>query len=82
MEELEDVKEFLPSGAEVEDIRFEASDIVIYTSSKDFFLENSETVKEIVSELKKRVEVRPSAKLFMEPEKAEERLKEDVADDA
>ncbi|MFB6190350.1 MAG: beta-CASP ribonuclease aCPSF1 [Candidatus Nanohaloarchaea archaeon] len=82
MEELEDVKEFLPSGAEVEDIRYEASDIVIYTSSKDFFLDNSDTVKKIVSELKKRVEVRPSSKLFMDPETAEDKLHDTVSDSA
>lgn len=82
MEELEDVKEFLPPGAEVEDIRFEASDIVIYTSSREFFLDHSDTVKEMVSELKKRVEVRPSGKLFMSPEKAEDKLYDTVPEKA
>ncbi|MFB6291997.1 MAG: beta-CASP ribonuclease aCPSF1 [Candidatus Nanohaloarchaea archaeon] len=82
MEELEDVKEFLPSDADVSDIRFEASDIVIYTDSKDFFLDNSDTVKKIVSSLKKRVEVRPSSKLFKDPETAEDRVKEMVDEEA
>ncbi len=82
MEELEDVKEFLPPNAEIESLRFEASDIVIYTSSKDFFLDNSDTVKKIVSKLKKRVEVRPSGKLFMDPERAEEKLYDTVSDEA
>jgi KH/beta-lactamase-domain protein len=80
MEELEDVKEFLPPNAEVSDLRFEASDIVIYTDSKEFFLDNSDTVKKIVSNLKKRVEIRPSSKLFKEPEKAEDIL-DDIVDD-
>ncbi|MBC5792567.1 MAG: beta-CASP ribonuclease aCPSF1 [Nanohaloarchaea archaeon] len=82
MEELEDVKQFLPANADVEDIRFEASDIVIYTSSREFFLDNSDTVKQIVSELKKRVEVRPSSKLFKPAEKAEKKIEEIVNDEA
>ncbi|MFB6203680.1 MAG: beta-CASP ribonuclease aCPSF1 [Candidatus Nanohaloarchaea archaeon] len=82
MEELEDVKDLLPANADVSDLRFEASDIVIYTDSKEFFLDNSDTVKKIVSEVKKRVEVRPSSKLFKQPEKAEETLREMVDDEA
>lgn len=81
MEELEDVKDMLPPEANVADIRFEASDIIIYTNSKDFFLDHSDTVKKIVSELRKRVEVRPSSKLFVKPENAEKKLHEVVDED-
>ena len=79
-EELEEVKDYIPAGVSVDDLRFEGSDIVIYTDSEEFFLDNSDTVKEMVSELKKRVEVRPSSKLFLEPEKAEKKIKEVVED--
>lgn len=82
MEELDDIKQFLPANADVSDIRYEASDIVIYTDSKEFFLDNKQTVKKLVSELKKRVEIRPSSKLFKEPENAEKDLKEVVDDSA
>ncbi|MFB6115780.1 MAG: beta-CASP ribonuclease aCPSF1, partial [Candidatus Nanohalobium sp.] len=80
MEDLEDVKKYIPSDASVSDIRFEGSDIVIYTDSKDFFLNHSETVKRIVSNLKKRVEVRPSSKLFKQAEKAKQ-IFEDIVDE-
>ena len=82
MEELDDVKKYIPSDASVSDIRFEGSDIVIYTDSKDFFLNNSETVKRIVSDLKKRVEVRPSSKLFHQPEKAKKTVRDVVSEEA
>ncbi len=82
MEELKDVKKFLPSKAEVSDIRFEASDIVIYTDSQEFFLDSSDTVKKVVSKVKKRVDIRPSSKLFKEPEVAEERIKDIISDEA
>ncbi|MFB6159202.1 MAG: beta-CASP ribonuclease aCPSF1 [Candidatus Nanohalobium sp.] len=80
MEELEDVKDMLPPEANVDDIKFEASDIVVYTNSKDFFLDHSDIIQEIVSELKKRVEVRPSSKLFKKPENAEKILNDIVGE--
>jgi len=44
-------------------------------------LNNSDTVKEIVSKLKKR-EIRPSSKLFKETESAKKTLEEIIDDDA
>jgi len=82
MEELEDVKEMLPPGSEVNEIRYEASDIIIYTDSKEFFLENDEEIKKLVSKLKKRIEVRPSSKLFKQPESAEEKIKDGISEEA
>lgn len=82
MEELEDVKEMLPPGSEVDEIRYEASDIIIYTDSKEFFLENDKEIKKLVSKLKKRIEVRPSSKLFKQPESAEEKIEEVISDEA
>ena len=82
MEELKDVEKMLPPGANISDIRYEASDIVLYTDSKDFFLDNSETVRKLVSELKKRIEVRPTSRLFKSPENAEEKIKEAVPKEA
>jgi KH/beta-lactamase-domain protein len=82
MEDLEDIKSFLPPHADVSELKYEGSDIVIYTDSEEFFLDNSDTVKEIVSELKKRVEVRPSSKLYSAPENAESKVRELVGDEA
>ena len=82
MEELDDVKDFLPPHAGLSELRYEGSDIVIYTDNEKFFLDNSETVREIVSELKKRVEVRPSSKLYNSPENAKEKVKKIVKDEA
>ena len=82
MEELEDIKSSLPPGSEVSDIRYEASDIVIYTDSKDFFLNSGNTIKKLVSQLKKRIDVRPSPKLFLDPETAEKKIKDTIPDSA
>ena len=82
MEELEDVEGMLPPGSNVSEIRYEGSDIVLYTDSEDFFLDNSDTVRKLVSELKKRIEVRPTSKLFRDPENAKEKIEEIIPEEA
>jgi len=82
MKDLDDIEEMLPPGSNVSEIRYEGSDIVIYTDSKDFFLDNGDTVRKLVSELKKRIEVRPSSKLFQTPETAKEKIEDLVSDEA
>lgn len=82
MDDLEDVKSLLPADSNVKDLKYEASDVVLYTDSEDFFLDNSQTVKEIVSKIKKRVEVRPTQKLSHDPDKAKSKLKELLDDEA
>ncbi len=82
MEELIDIESLLPPESNVSEIRYEGSDIVLYTDSKDFFLDNSETVRNLVSQLKKRIEVRPTAKLFKDPENAKEIIEENIPDEA
>jgi len=82
MDDLNDVKSLLPADANVKDLKYEASDVVLYTESEDFFLDNSQTVKEIVSKIKKRVEVRPTQKLSHDPDTAKSRLKKLLDDKA
>ncbi|PIV68183.1 MAG: hypothetical protein COS07_04940, partial [Candidatus Aenigmarchaeota archaeon CG01_land_8_20_14_3_00_37_9] len=58
MEIIEKVKSSLPEGL-VNRIELEGCEIIIYTKDKLFFLDASEQVRDVVSELKKRIEVRP-----------------------
>jgi arCOG01782 universal archaeal KH-domain/beta-lactamase-domain protein len=78
MKDLDDVKNLVPPDSKVEELKYEGSDVILYTDSEDFFLDNSQTVKEIVSKIKKRVEVRPTQRLSKDPDKAKSRLKEMV----
>lgn len=82
MELLDQVREYLPPEVSVDEIRFEASDIVIYTDTEDFLVDNSETVRKMASELKKRIEVRPSSKLFKDPSVAKEKAEELISPDS
>ncbi len=81
-EAKEAVREVLPTSARITDIQFEGPVIVIYTKDIDKFTEDAETVKKLAERLKRRVTVRPDPSLLDDPEKAEEKIKEVVPDEA
>ncbi|MBS3164195.1 beta-CASP ribonuclease aCPSF1 [Candidatus Woesearchaeota archaeon] len=68
------IKEILKRLPEdkVSDAGFEGANIVLYTKSKSFFLDNEGLIKGIVEELKKRVELRPDPAITMPPEEAKQ----------
>jgi len=76
------VKEALPKDAKISDIKFEGCEIVLYTKSKDFFMENSNAVKDLVSQLKKRVILRPDPSICLDMEKASIIVKKIVPEEA
>ncbi len=79
---LDEVKKMLPDDAGIQEACYEASDIVFYTRNKDFFLDNEDVIKQIVSKLKKRVEVRPAQNIRKEASQAKEVIKDLVPDEA
>ena len=70
---MEKVKELLPRE-KVSRIEFEGSKIIIYTKDLDFFRSNDEVVKSLVSNLKKRVEIRVEKDLLMKEEDAKKKI--------
>ncbi|MDD5331916.1 MAG: KH domain-containing protein, partial [Candidatus Nanoarchaeia archaeon] len=72
---LDEVLKHIPKTAKVSDILFEGANIVIYTKNKDFFLDSNGTIKEIVDDIKKRVEIRPDPSITLGIEKAEEEIR-------
>jgi len=79
---LKEVLKYIPKDAEVVEPGFEGANIILYTKSKEFFLNNSDVIKSIVDAVKKRVELRPSESLLMEEEKAEKEIKKLIPEDA
>ncbi len=79
---LEEVKKKLPKTAMITKAYFEGSDIVFYTKNKRFFLEGGEEVKQLVRELRKRIEIRPDPEIAIEQKKAEEEIKRIVSKEA
>jgi uncharacterized protein len=72
---VEEIKELLPSNAKVSSIGFEGANIVVYTGNKEFFLDCNGVIREIVSKIKKRVELRPDPSICIDIERAEEEIK-------
>lgn len=78
----EKVKEGIPESAEVSDICFEGSEIVVYVKNKDFFIDHERPVKKLVSEMKKRIVIRPDVSITKDMEKVKKKIKEIVPEDA
>ncbi len=76
------VDEVLPTTAQITDIEFEGSVIVIYTRDLDAFTEDSQIVKKLAEKLKRRVSIRPDPSLLDDPKKAEEKIREIVPEEA
>ncbi|MFH1317170.1 MAG: beta-CASP ribonuclease aCPSF1 [Candidatus Woesearchaeota archaeon] len=71
---LKEVMTHIPED-KISDAGFEGANIVLYTKDKDFFFNNNGLIKEIVDDIKKRVELRPDPSITMEMEKAEKKIK-------
>jgi len=65
------IKEFIPKDAGITDVQFEGANIVLYSKNKKFVLECKELTREIVNNIKKRVEVRADEVLLMNSANAE-----------
>ena len=79
---IEEIMKFIPDRSKISDSVFEGANIVLYTKDKDFFLENIGIIKEIVNNIKKRVELRPDPAIVMDIEKAEKTIRETIPGDA
>jgi len=79
---LKELQKKLPSDADITEVKFEASEIVLYTKNKEFFQNGEQAIKSIVREIKKRMELRPDLSITMDPEKTKEAINEMVNKDA
>ena len=76
------IYENIPKEANITDICFEGSEIVIYVKSRDFFIRNGDVIKQLVGKLKKRISVRPDPSISMDMEEAREKIKKIVPEEA
>jgi len=66
----------------ITEANFEGANIVLYTDNENFFREGGSQIKEIVDELKKRIELRADQKILPEQEKTYEEIKRIVPKEA
>ena len=66
----------------ITDASFEGANIVLYTDNAKFFKEGESKIKEIVDQIKKRIELRADQKILMDQEKTEKEIRNIVPQDA
>src|SRR3990167_3912596 len=78
------IKEILKNLPErsISEAAFEGANIVLYTKDKEFFLDNNGLIKDIVDDIKKRIELRPDPSITMDIEKAEKTIKKMMPEEA
>jgi KH/beta-lactamase-domain protein len=81
MEIVEKIKEFLPKE-KISRIEFEGSKIIVYTRDLEFFKLSEEIIRNLVSTIKKRVEIRVEKELLTKEEEARKRIIELTPKDA
>lgn len=79
---LSEIVNKLPKDAEISNSSFEAANIILYTKNKEFFLDNRGEIKKLVSDYKKRIELRPDPSISMDMEKAEVIIRETIPEEA
>jgi len=78
---LKGVLEKLPPD-KISNSGFEGANIVLYTKDEDFFRNSNGQIKQIVDEIKKRIELRPDPAITMGQEEAEEKLRKIIPPEA
>ena len=69
-------------GRNIVDASFEGANIVLYTDNENFFKQGEGRIKEIVNELKKRIELRADQKILPTQEKTEKEIRSIVPQEA
>ncbi len=78
---ITEIMKHLPDD-KISEACFEGANIVLYTKSREFFFSNNGLIKNIVNDIKKRVELRPDPSIVMEMESAEKEIRALIPEDA
>ena len=79
---LEEVLSQIPEKLKISNSCFEGANIILYTKDEEFFLTGSSIIKNIVNNIKKRVELRPDPSITMDMEKAKKKIESILPTDA
>jgi len=80
MDILKNIKDKLPN--EITEANFEGANIVLYTSSENFFKDGEPKIKAVVDEIKKRIELRADPKILPSQEETEKNIRKIVPEEA
>jgi hypothetical protein len=69
-------------GGKISEANFEGANIVVYTQDENFFREGEGKIKEIVDEIKKRIELRADTKILPDQKTVEKKIREIIPEEA
>ncbi|HPD81825.1 MAG TPA: beta-CASP ribonuclease aCPSF1 [Candidatus Pacearchaeota archaeon] len=69
-------------SGKISEANFEGANIVVYTQDENFFREGEGKIKEIVDEIKKRIELRADAKILPDQKTVEKKIREIIPEEA
>lgn len=78
---IKEILKSIPHG-KISDAVFEGANIVLYTKDEDFFNDDQGLIKEIVNQIKKRIELRPDPSITLDMEKSEEVMRKLIPEEA
>ncbi len=78
----EEIRATIPPDIRITDIEFEGAELVIYTKDPEKFAEQSELVRQLAKKLQKRIVVRPDPSVLEDMEKAEEKIRQLIPEEA
>jgi hypothetical protein len=76
---LDEILKELPKD-KISSVEFEAANIVVYTTSRDFLFSGRTLIRSLVSKFKKRIELRAENTILLSVEETEEKIKEILKD--
>ncbi len=79
---LDDLLSKLPKDAGITSSDYEGANIVLYTKNKTFFLHGGDIIRQLVSEFKKRIELRADDSIRKDEEKTEKFIREVIPKEA
>ncbi len=79
---IDTIREELPKTAQITDISYEGSEIILYTKNKEFFNDSTDLIKKIVNKVKKRIEVRADRSIALDEEKTTQLIKKLIPEEA
>ncbi|MGC8885242.1 MAG: beta-CASP ribonuclease aCPSF1 [Candidatus Nanoarchaeia archaeon] len=79
---LNEILAKLPKNAEIVSSNYEGANIVLYTKNKDFFINGGDVIRQIVSEVKKRIDLRADESIRKSQEESQKFITELVPKEA
>ena len=76
---IEEILKKIPAN-KISEAGFEGANIVLYTKDSEFFYKSSNLIREIVKDIKKRVELRCDPEITLDKEKSEKKIRKILPD--